>query len=393
MERALRIFAASEFLTDILIQHPEEIATVAEVEQTAPAARGSLFEDSATPAAASDGIFQYIAGADLPRGEKLAVLRRHYRHRVFAVGVRDLLETRSAYDSHAEMTAAADAAIRVALAISAAPEGFAVMALGRLGTSEFDIASDADLLFVRGERTDKQEATRAAEQIVEALAAYTREGTLFAVDSRLRPHGTEGELVITPAQLREYFAAEAQPWEALTYTKLREVAGAAEAAGDALLAVRDAGARFAADGGFGAAVREMRARLEKSEAGEENFKTIPGGFYDIDFIASYLLVRHGWEAPRGNIRDTLRRLAEAGQLSDADCATLEHAAELKRTLEHVIRLVTGRARKSLPATEHARQTTEHLTQKILGQTFPHSVPQALRYARQAVREVYERVVQ
>ena len=69
-----------------------------------------------------------------------------------------------------------------------------------------------------------------------ALAAYTREGTLFAVDARLRPRGGEGELVITPGELERYLAEEAQPWEALTYTKLRFVAGA-KAIADSLLPV------------------------------------------------------------------------------------------------------------------------------------------------------------
>ena len=72
------------------------------------------------------------------------------------------------------------------------------MALGRLGTAEFDLLSDADLLFVRDDRTGSREpATKAAEQLMEALSAYTRDGTVFPVDARLRPRGAEGELVVT----------------------------------------------------------------------------------------------------------------------------------------------------------------------------------------------------
>jgi glutamine synthetase adenylyltransferase len=40
-----------------------------------------------------------------------------------------------------------------------------VLALGRLGTCEFDLGSDADLLFLRDERADPQAATRAASRI------------------------------------------------------------------------------------------------------------------------------------------------------------------------------------------------------------------------------------
>lgn len=302
-----------------------------------------------------------------------------------------MMELRPVYDSLAEMSAIADDAVRAALAISDPPPGFAVLALGRLGTSEFDVASDADLLFVRDESVDARAATHVAEQMVEALAAYTIDGTVFAVDPRLRPRGTAGELVITPSALSGYFAEEARPWEALTYTKLRHIAGAEEVAARTLAAVEENMARFAADPhAFTLAVREMRMKLEKSP--EPDFKREQGGFYDIDFVVSYLAVVHGLDGFQGSIRDRLHGLAERGLLSDADCAILDAGAELLRTLEHVIRLVSGKARKSLPAGEHARNTTEHLTARILGRRFAKGLDNELAQTARAVHEVYERLL-
>ena len=136
-------------------------------------------------------------------------------------------------------------------------------------------------------------------------------------------------------------------------------------------------------------VRTRRTKLEKSD-NAANFKVAPGGFYDIDFIASYLLVRQGSEETRGNIRERLYRLAERKLLSDADCATLDGAAELLRTLEHVIRLVLGRARKSLPVVEHAREVTERLTARILGRTFEGGLERALADSAAQVRQIYDR---
>jgi glutamate-ammonia-ligase adenylyltransferase len=311
---------------------------------------------------------------------------------MFAAGARDVMEIRPVYESLAEMTAAADDSIAAALAISEPPEGFAVLALGRLGSEEFDVASDADLLFLHDESTDRGAAARSAEQVVQALAAYTRDGTVFAVDARLRPRGVEGELVHTPSILGRYFAEEAQAWEALTYTKLRFVAGSEELAERALRAIEEHLPRFAVRKEFAGEARSMRAKLAKTESGEVNFKRDPGGFYDIDFIVSYLLVRHGIEQTRGNVRERLHGLAGRGLLSDADCATLDAAAELLRTLEHVIRLVIGRARKSLPTAEHARQTTEQLVAKFLRLTFKHGLAQELERTFAQVRGVYDRVL-
>jgi len=397
VERALRLFGASDFLTDILIRHPEEIATLAAIRSDvhtsdARATEGSLFTGPSAPLTiAPDPIFDYLARARLSHSERLALLREHYRHRVFAASARDVMELRVVYDSLAEMTLAADEAVRTAVAIADAPSGFAVVALGRLGTEEFDVASDADLLFLHDDTTDHKTAARAAELMMEALASYTREGTVFAVDPRLRPRGGEGELVTTPKALAQYFAGEAHAWEALTYTKLRFVAGNEALADMTIAALEKSLQRFSVDAALADEVRAMRAKLEKSD-NSANFKVAAGGFYDIDFIASYLLVRHGLGEMRGNIRERLYGLAERGLLSDADCATLDASAELLRTLEHVVRLVLGRARKSLPVVEHAREVTERLTAKILGRQFAGSLEQELAHSALQVRAVYERVV-
>ncbi|MGH9580459.1 MAG: hypothetical protein ACRD2R_05650, partial [Terriglobales bacterium] len=395
VEDALRLFSVSDYLTDILVRHPEEIAAIAELSKR-PSGKpeAALFEagQETGEGGKHDAVFAHIAQAPESYGEKLAVLRRHYRHRVFASGARDLLEFRPVEESLAEMTAVADDALGAAASIAALPAGFAVLALGRLGTREFDLASDADLLFVRDPGLETGAAQKAAAQMVEVLSAYTREGTVFAVDPRLRPRGGEGELVITPELLRGYFATEAQPWEALTYTKLRGVAGCRELAERARAAVNEGLPRFASDAGFAEAVREMRARLEKSENGEFNFKTVAGGFYDIDFIVSYLVVRRGAPEVRGTIGEKLHALAARGWMSDNDCATLDSSAELLRTLEHVLRLVTGRARKFLPASEQAREAVERLIGKMLGREPAGGLEAELDRIFKKVREAYERLL-
>ena len=125
------------------------------------------------------------------------------------------------YEAMGATTAAAEDAITTAFGIVGQPGELAVMALGRLGSGEFDLLSDADLLFVADEAADRAPLVKVAEQLMHTLGAYTRDGTVFPVDARLRPHGGAGELVVTPNQMTSYFQREAQPWEALTFTKLR----------------------------------------------------------------------------------------------------------------------------------------------------------------------------
>ena len=124
-----------------------------------------------------------------------------------------------------------------------------------------------------------------AERLVETLSAYTREGTVFPVDARLRPHGVNGELVRPLAQLRAYFAREAQLWEAMTYAKAHYVAGSCTLASEASLPRRNPLAvRFAGDPNLVSELRDMRLKLEKTNDELDNLKIGPGGLYDIDYI-------------------------------------------------------------------------------------------------------------
>ena len=394
LEKALAVLGASDYLTEILVRHPEEIAALAEMPRAAARVSGEYLFESSFPdlRRTSDPVFDYVAHSSVSYGEKLALLRQHYRHRVFAAGARDITELREVYQSLRETTSAAEDAVAAALAIAGSPRQLAVMALGRLGTGEFDILSDADVLFVIDEGADAAVLTRSAEQMMQALAAYTREGSVFPVDARLRPRGGEGELLITPTQLEAYFEHEAQPWEALMYTKLRFLAGSRPVGERAQGATQKLFQRFAADPDFLSAIHEMRAKLENAEPAEKSFKSSAGAMYDVDFLTSYWLIRHAIADKRGTVRERLWRCAGAGLVQTADAAALDHAAELFRTVEHLVRLVAGRARKWLPATEHARQVTEGLARQILQRQFAEGLEEELMRTCREVRGIYERTL-
>jgi glutamate-ammonia-ligase adenylyltransferase len=381
VERALPLFEASDFLADILVRHPDVIPAL---NQLTNSAAPSLFQQD------EEQLFPHLQAAH-DEGEKLALMRRNYRRYAFASGARDLLYGRQAYESLRENTRIADAAIRAAMEVIGGEGTLAVFALGRLGSDEFDIASDADLLFLRAAETHEEQARSKAEKLMHALAAYTKEGTIFAVDARLRPRGSEGELVVTPAQLQKYLVEEAQPWEALTYSKLRFVAGVKKLGHDLLPAVHRQIARMASHHDFARAAVEMRTKQEKSNRFAHSFKLARGGFYDIDFLASYLMLKHTEITPASTwLR--LQTLGESGVLDRATVEELCKAAVLYRTADHAVRLVTGRARPELPSAEHARHATEALVRKILNRPNHGDVQQELESTAHRVREIFNQVL-
>ncbi|HEX6805725.1 MAG TPA: hypothetical protein VF133_18735, partial [Terriglobales bacterium] len=109
---------------------------------------------------------------------------------------------------------------------------------------------------------------------------------------------------------------------------------------------------------FAAELREVRTRLERSESAH-NLKTWVGGSYDIDYIAGMLQAQHGISFV-GNLPERLCVLQEKNLLSEGHYQCLSESARFLRTVEHIVRLVTGRARKWLPAAEHPRRSVQRL---------------------------------
>src|SRR5437763_1039291 len=78
------------------------------------------------------------------------------------------------------------------------------------------------------------DGARLAARSVEVLSSYTREGSVLAVDTRLRPprpRGQEGGLVVPEDALRDFLHTSAGAWEVMAYLKACPVAGDREFAG------------------------------------------------------------------------------------------------------------------------------------------------------------------
>jgi glutamine synthetase adenylyltransferase len=97
-------------------------------------------------------------------------------------------------------------------------------------------------------------------------------------------------------------------------------------------------------------MRRMRRRLETEVmVPPSNTKTAAGGYYDADFVVSFLRLREGIAlAPATCMLDQIAALARAGLLGEAEARTLAQGASFLRFLDHAVRLVTGKALAGLP---------------------------------------------
>jgi glutamate-ammonia-ligase adenylyltransferase len=234
----------------------------------------------------------------------------------------------------------------------------AVLGLGKLGSRELGYGADLDLVFVyRGDPDAGDAATRIAQRLVSALSAPALGGRLYEVDTRLRPGGRQGTLVVSLAGWIKYQAESAQLWERQALLRLRAVAGDA-----ALGAEVEAAAQAACFGrpvtdprALVAELAAMRTRIEK-ELGQEregsyDLKTGRGGLVDVEFAAQLVQLRHGPSEPRVRGRGTLAVLAAAaavGLIDDELHAGLAGGWRFLRRLEHRLRIVHDRPEHSLP---------------------------------------------
>ncbi|HEV2489961.1 MAG TPA: hypothetical protein VGT03_09155 [Candidatus Acidoferrales bacterium] len=304
--------------------------------------------------------------AELPFPATMASLRNRHRAHLLKIIADSILGRAAPFETFAALTRAAERDIQDSLALamreeelkeSAAAAPFVVLALGRLGSGEFDVSSDADLVFViDSNASGKDRWRRVAERLIHIAGSYTQEGLLLAIDTRLRPRGGEGEIVQTAAYLLEYFATEAEGWEAATYLKARPVAGNIALGERTAAGIRDVlFRRFSPScGGNSEELRKQlvhtRARLENERPeGPGGFKTSKGGFFDIDYMTAFLTLQGGIDEHRAaDIISQIARLESRGALDSASAATLKDAVLFYRYLDHAIRLVLGRAISHLP---------------------------------------------
>ncbi|MGH8162340.1 MAG: hypothetical protein ACRESR_09430, partial [Gammaproteobacteria bacterium] len=136
----------------------------------------------------------------------------------------------------------AERAVRAALALAAARmrerhgelrHELLVLAYGKLGSRELGFASDLDLVFVYetaetragGGLAAEVWLARLAQRTISLLSLPTALGSLYTVDTRLRPEGSAGLLISRLTGWRRYQREEAQLWERQALLRAWPVAG------------------------------------------------------------------------------------------------------------------------------------------------------------------------
>ena len=234
---------------------------------------------------------------------------------------------------------------------------FSVVAYGKLGGIELGYGSDLDIVFLyhsegrnqvsgSGEDTRSLENqvyfSRLAQKLVHFLATLTPAGVLYEIDTRLRPNGRSGVLVISLAAFRDYQLNSAWTWEHQALVRARVVLGT-DVMRERFDKIRSDVIQQAIDAdSLQTDVSEMRERMrrELDRTTDERFdlKQGGGGIADIEFMVQYLVLKHAADHAEllqypDNVRQ-LEGLAQKGLLESAQVTGLTDAYLYFRRLYH-----------------------------------------------------------
>jgi [glutamine synthetase] adenylyltransferase / [glutamine synthetase]-adenylyl-L-tyrosine phosphorylase len=420
----LSLFGTSDFLSKRFLRHPELIDMLLREDQVLLQKERETFRKDVEerlghldPSLPPDDLLE----------RRLGELRRYKNEEVLRIAIHDIAGTIDIASVAAQLTELAEACLERALALAegeaqakgiAPPARLCVIGMGKLGGRELGYHSDLDLIFLYPGTAGPghERYPRLAQRLMSFLQMPLREGRLYQIDTRLRPSGNQGALVIGSEAFIRYHAGAALPggerrdgadgpvrsqlWERQALLRARHVAGDAalfEEIREKVLVPAVYG-RPEDPASLAAEIRRMRERME-SELGKEasrgkNPKTGHGGLVDVEFAAQFLQLAHGHDHPAirtGSTPVALRRLRQAGLLREADYLPLAEGYDFLRRVELRLRIVHDFAIDHLP---EGGPALAQLARR-LGYAGPEPGQRFLaEYARvtAAVRQAFENVV-
>ena len=295
----------------------------------------------------------------------LDTLRRAHHAEVFRTLVRDVEGHITVEQAADDLSALADATLGCTLRWAwlhlkqrHRPEPcFAVIAYGKLGGKELGYGSDLDVVFLYDDEDERASEVYGAfvRKFIAWLTLPTATGSLFEIDTALRPNGNSGLLVTSLASFENYQAGRgsntAWTWEHQALTRARHCAGSSdlaprfEAVRRAVLAApRDAAA-------LRAEVQAMREKVRAArpvKGGLFDVKHSVGGMMDVEFAVQYLVLAHSG--------------AHAGLLDNVGNIALLHRAEAAGLLPAGVGSAAANAYRELRRAQHRARLDEQPTQ-------------------------------
>jgi len=251
------------------------------------------------------------------------------------------------------------------------PVNLLVLGMGKLGGCELNVSSDIDLIFAyrqNGETAGpkvietSEWCRRVAQRASQLLNANTIDGIAYRVDTRLRPFGDSGPLVMSFDGMEHYYLTQGRNWERYAMVKAAVMAGSEEDAVEWQAMIDPFVYRgyldYATIESLADLKHKINTNLQRKNAQKSsatwNVKLGQGGIREIEFfVQSYQLVRGGrdTELQGTSLLPMLRVLAQKGLITNTDLTELEAAYVFLRRTENAVQSFRDQQVHNLPSND------------------------------------------
>ncbi len=310
----------------------------------------------------------------------IGLLRRCRRRELVRIAWRDLAGWADLSETISDLSAFADASLDSALetlyqwqcrqygtptAADGSTQHLVVLGLGKLGAKELNFSSDVDLIFAYPKAGDTRGANdpigndefflRLCRRLIKVIGQPTADGFVFRVDTRLRPFGESGPLVMDFESMEQYYQQQGREWERYALIKARAVAGDINAGAYLLNRLHPFIYRRYFDYSVFDSLREMKDMIAlevKRKGMENNIKLGAGGIREIEFFGQVFQLIRGGVTPAlqtPGIFKTLKTLAGEGHVPKEVCDELIDAYIFLRNTENRLQAFSDQQTHDLPA--------------------------------------------
>ncbi len=226
-------------------------------------------------------------------------------------------------------------------------EAVNVICLGKWGGRELGFRSDLDFIFLTDhEPTPLQQ--KLSRKVISWLNQPNRGGVIYNIDTRLRPSGHAGPLLVSKTQLENFLNTKADPWERQAYLRSRP-----------LFETDFSISKIASAPGLSRAdeviLRDIRLKLLPQVNDMLDLKLNPGGLVDIEFCAQISLLKRAQFSLDSSTQGMIQYLMEQDQAWKNFGPALIKNYTFLRTIEQMHQLTSSQSQARLKKNSQALQ--------------------------------------
>lgn len=388
------LFSSSESLTQILIRQPDLFDRVV----------GAYPIGKPPDRAEYKSEFNEAVSGDRNIEDKISILNMIRAAKLLRIGLRRILDFSDRFETMESLTLLAEEYIKALAKLASADggpgddnmnedAGWIILVGGKLGRREMNFGSDIDMI-VFHDGSDAENIIRLTQTMAKLSKMITPYGAGYEIDLRLRPDGEKGPLAPSFESMRDYYKTRAEAWERLALVGVRPIAGD-KVFGDKVMETVE---KFIYDSPLSpsatkkiAAIREKIVE-EKVKPGVIDIKFGRGGLIEIEFICQILHMTHHKIDSGRRIADPftitiISRAKKDGWLGGKECATLEKAYIIYRSIEDALRM--DKAQSVNVAPQEGHKLVRIARRAAIAGVGPERFVETIKETMPKVRAIYE----